>query len=120
MEPSTTRPTAGLGRSFRELYCAAHQCGPDMFERHLFTRTVRPGWRWVLPLLLRLWPTAFRRDLRELGVAGHATSPDDLKAVAAELRHDPREPRTFLRDTLGVRVSGRQLLTEAESIWQSH
>ena len=119
MESSTTLENAGIGRSFRDLYCATHLCQPAAFERHLFARTTRPGWRLAVPLLLRLWPAAFRRDLRELTVAGRATSPDDLKAVAAELRHDPREPRTFLRDTLGVRVSGRQLLAEAKSVWQS-
>lgn len=119
MEAPAVPPAAARSRSFRELYCEAPQCEPDTFERHLFSRAVRARWRWALPLLLRLWPESFRRDLRELGVAGHATSPDDLKAVAAELRHDPREPRTFLRDTLGVRVSGRQLLAEGESVWRS-
>lgn len=105
--------------SFRELYCEAHKCEPHMFERHLFVRTVWPHWRWLAPWFLRQWPAAFRRELRELAASGHATSLLDFKVVAGELRHDPREPHTFLRDTLGVRVSGRRLLIKAEAVWRS-
>ena len=105
-------------RSFREIYCETRKCESEMFERHLFACAVRRRWRWVAILFLHWWPKAFKRDLGGLTSIGNSRSLDELTVAATELLHNPREPRTFLRDGLGVRVSGRQLLAEADAAWR--
>ncbi len=119
MESTVLASTGESPVTLRALYCRVHRCPAAEFERHLFGRTVRSPWGWVAPLVLRLWPAPFQRDLRELAVAGHAVTPLELREVASEFRkgHDPRERRTFIRDTLGMRISGRKLMAEAQRLW---
>ena len=119
MKDAPASPVAPVPATLRELYCGFHGCRPDEFERNLFRRAMRTPWGWLTPLLLRLWSLSFRRDFRELTAAGHALSPGELTSLANEFRDNPREARTFLRDTFGVRVSGRKLLAEAERVWQA-
>ena len=116
--PSAPAPQPSRDATLKELYCAFHGCPADAFERHLFKRTVRLHLGWFAGICFRLWPDSFRRDFRELTVAGHVASRGQLRDVAADLRNDPREPRTFLRDFLGIRVSGRKLMSEAETVWK--
>ncbi len=116
--PSSSPATAD---TFQQRYCRWHGCTADAFERHIFRRAVQWPWGWLAPVFVRAFPHWFRRDFRELTVAGRAVTLQEIKEVASEFRkgHDPRESRTFVRDTLGFRISGRKLMAEAQRVWKT-
>lgn len=119
MEAMAGSPEARSPSTFRQRYCQYHRIGPEVFERHLFVRSVRWPWRAIAPVLVGLFPRAFRRDFRELAASGNAMSLDEIRQIASDFRksHDPRESRTFLRDNLGIRISGRIVMKAAQQLW---
>ena len=118
---SSPGSTPGTPDTFQQRYCRLHNCPADSFERHIFRRAVQWPWGWLAPVCVGAFPHWFRRDFRELTVAGRAVTLQEIKEVASEFRkgHDPREARTFVRDTLGFRISGRKLMAEAQRVWKA-
>jgi hypothetical protein len=103
--------------TFRERYSFVRGVPLEQFEHDLFVRCVVPRWRWIAPLLLKLIPNRFWYDLKLIRTAGNASGLPEINECAINLRHDPREPGNFVRDVIGIRVSGRLLMQEAEQVW---
>jgi hypothetical protein len=70
-----------------------------------------PRWAVVPALLIRVaMPSVFAADLEVLTDAGNATTAREIRIAAQSLSYNPRRARSFIRDTLGIRCSGRRLL----------
>lgn len=63
-------------------------------------------------------PGMFQRDLQDLESIGRVSSLASFRMEVSELRNSRGSSRTFLHDTLNLRISGRLLLDEGESVWR--
>ena len=97
-------------RSFKMLFCEGYNCPAHDFERQLFRRCVH--WP-ALPLALvicRLRPSFFREDLAFIRDVGAAVSRSEVVSELNRFYGRNVRDRNWLRTTLGIRVSGKNVL----------
>lgn len=102
--------------SFREAYARDTGLPAPEFERALFLRCVPPIQRPVARVLLWLNPGVFDRDLATMREVAVATSSEDVRLAARDLRGGGFYQRNLLRDAIGVRASGRRLVAIARRV----
>ncbi|MGD1084287.1 MAG: hypothetical protein ABSA47_05970 [Verrucomicrobiota bacterium] len=105
-------------RELRSLFCERFRCAPDEFERRAYRKCLYLHARMIAPLLSRLTPRSFERDLLFIRYLGNAK---DAREVAQEIvalhDHDRFKPQ-FARYALRLRVSGRKASALALRLFQ--
>ena len=104
MTPSKV-PTPSCG----ELICRLRGWPPEQFVEKAFWKCLQP---WAVPFAALLWPLrrrVFAQDFDVLRDIANATTTPEVNSAANSLRHDPRHDPSFIRNSLGIRVSGRRL-----------
>ena len=92
-----------------ELICQRLAWPKDQFVERAFWRCLP---KFAVPFAAILWPwrnRIFARDFEALRDVATATTTLEINFAANSLRHDPRYSPSFIRDSLGIRVSGRRL-----------
>lgn len=96
-------------KTFRRLYCERHRIPEEEFERTLVWRCLnwqaKPWW-WLLGLSRGYYSP----DIEFVRAVGGLRRRRDFRNEAAEFHYHPRN-RGFLRQVLGLRVSGDALRT---------
>ena len=113
MGDSQTGSSVGPGNAAEtpcgELICQRFGWPKDQFLERAFWRCLpKPA----IPFAAILWPwraRIFARDFEALRDVAAATTTLEINFAANSLRHDPRYNPSFIRDSLGIRVSGRRL-----------
>jgi hypothetical protein len=97
-------------KSFREAYLERPQRGSGSFENDILWRGLH---RRALPLawLVRIiLPNFFEMELRTISYLGNSRSSGEFRAELDTYRSEYRRHGGFLRNALGVRLSGRRLM----------
>ncbi|HWA87211.1 MAG TPA: hypothetical protein VG710_13370 [Opitutus sp.] len=94
--------------TFREAYCAQHECPPEQFAARVFWRSLYPHALPVAPLLLWLNYDYFSPDRSLILLAGDATSVTRVREEVRDYFWDSAN-RGWMRRTLRLRVSGQRL-----------
>ncbi|MBX3732441.1 MAG: hypothetical protein KF791_07575 [Verrucomicrobiae bacterium] len=102
----------------REAFLRRARVPESQFERELFLRCVPPLQRPAARLLLWLDAGLFRRDLETIRTVSVAASADEVRDTAGELGGGMLYRRTWVRDTLGIRASGRRLVAIAKQVME--
>lgn len=113
MIPSSTHPG---NESLRDAYARLNGCAPEAFERRMFVRCVSPGYRPLAFMLIRLVPDWFSLDLEVLEDIGRSTRLDEVRELCGDFKVGVRHRPSFIRDTLGLRTSGRRVFAIAQQI----
>ena len=100
----------------RNTYARLHGCTPEAFQQRMFVRCVAPGYRALAFVLIRLTPHWFRLDLEVLEDIGQSTRLDEVRELCGDFKGGVRHRPSFIRDTLGLRTSGRRVFTIAQQI----
>lgn len=75
-----------------------------------------PGYRPLAFLLIRLVPDWFSLDLEVLEDIGRSTRLDEVRELCGDFKVGVRHRPSFIRDTLGLRTSGRRVFAIAQQI----
>jgi len=102
--------------SLRDAYARLQGCAPEAFERQMFVRCVSPGYRPLAFVLIRLVPDWFKLDLEVLEDVGKSTRLDEVRELCGDFKVGVRHRPSFIRDTLGLRTSGRRVFAIAQQI----
>ena len=112
-----TAPTTSPGQeSLRNAYARLHGGPPEAFERRMFVRCVPPSYRPLAFVLIRLAPDWFKLDLEVLEDIGRSTRLDEVRELCGDFKVGVRHRPSFIRDTLGLRTSGRRVFAIAQQI----
>lgn len=101
---------------FRDLFVRSAGIPEERFEVHLFLRCVPPLRRPLARILLRIKRSIFERDFTTLRAVAAATSVDEVRRAARDLRGGPLYRSHWVRDRVGVRASGRRLVVIASEV----
>ena len=112
----TSPTTSPRPESLRDAYARQQGCEPEAFERQLFVRCVSPGYRPLAFVLIRLVPDWFNLDLEVLEDIGRSTRLDEVRELCGDFKVGVRHRPSFIRDTLGLRTSGRRVFAVAQQI----
>lgn len=96
-------------KSFREAYLEKSQSSSESFEKDVVRRGLH---RSALPLawmIRALKPGFFELELRTARYLGNARSSEEFRAELASYHSEYRRRGGFLRNTLGIRLSGKRL-----------
>ena len=96
--------------NFRDAFCHHHRCSPEQFEHKVFFAAVQPS---RLPLVLVFWVldrSLFDTDFDIIRALGDTAGKEACTSIMDELHNANRVERSFLRRTMGIRVSGGRLL----------
>jgi hypothetical protein len=96
--------------NFEAAFCHRYRCEPERFVRKVFFKSLPP---FRLPVVLVFWildRSLFDTDFDIIEALATTATREEFTAVLDELHNSNRVERSFLRRTLGVRVSGGQLL----------
>ena len=99
-----------------ELICQRFGWPKEQFLEKAFWRCLP---KFAVPFAAILWPwrtRVFARDFEALRDVAAATTTLEINFAANSLRHDPRFNPSFIRDSLGIRVSGRRLNALVQSV----
>ena len=113
MNPAST--SAGH-ESLRDAYARVHGCAPGAFERRMFVRCVSPGYRPLAFVLIRLSPDWFKLDLEVLEDLGRSTRLEEVRELCGDFKVGVRHRPSFIRDSLGLRTSGRRVFAIAQQL----
>lgn len=98
--------------NIRDAFCAVYKCRPEAFERKVFWHGVlRHAWlpaKWI-------WLTErsfFNDDLGMIRTMGDAHSEPELQRAVDDLENLRLVERSIRRGALGIRVSGKRVLTQ--------
>ncbi len=112
-----TAPSTSPGHdSLRDAYAKLNDCTPETFERRMFVRCVSPCYRPLAFVLIRLVPDWFKLDLEVLEDIGRSTRLDEVRELCGDFKVGVRHRPSFIRDTLGLRTSGRRVFAIAQQI----
>ena len=97
-------------KSFREAYLERFHGDSEGFEqdllrRGLHRRALAVGW-----MIRALMPRFFDMELRTARYLGNARSSEEFRAELDSYRSEYRRHGGFLRNALGVRLSGQRLM----------
>ncbi|MSU34075.1 MAG: hypothetical protein EXS36_02995 [Pedosphaera sp.] len=90
--------------------CDRKQWPPEEFVERAFWACIPPVKKPFVRIVHALSRKPFAADYDVLEEAFTADSMIQVEAAASSLRHDPRRKFNFLRDLLGLRISGHLLL----------
>jgi len=79
-------------------------------------RCVPRGYRVIAAWLIRWVPDWFTLDLQVLGEVARTTTLDEVRVLSGDFRAGIRHRPNLVRDRLGLRVSGRRLMTLAKQV----
>ena len=102
---------------FRSAFARTFSLPPESFEREAFVRCVPPWYRPLAWALVRCWPAGFAQDWQVLQDVARATSLEEVRAFSGDFRGGIRHRHSLVRDRIGLRVSGRRLLTLARQVF---
>lgn len=90
--------------------CDRKHWPPEEFVERAFWACIPPFKKPFVRIVHGLSRKPFAADYDVLEEAFTADSMIQVEAAASSLRHDPRRKSSFLRDLLGLRISGHLLL----------
>jgi hypothetical protein len=102
--------------TFRHLYCAKTGLSPEPALQHLFRQCIPPWKRPVMALIHWFDPSAFQLDWSVIQEAAQATNPAEVETAVDLLHYRGRREPSFWRDFMGLRISGKRLLSLADSL----
>ncbi len=95
-------------RVFRRLFGERFGCADSEYTERALEMCLYPQARFVAPLLRRLLPHFFARDLQFLEYLGKAPNMSEAEAEVRIFSQTNQVHRGFLRHRLRLRVSGRR------------
>jgi len=94
--------------TFASLYCKKHRLRSDRFVASVFWKTILPRAHfWGIPIIV-VWSREFSADREFIAQAGRVENMEQYLEVEEVFRRWP-DCRSFLRGTLGLRVSSRRV-----------
>jgi hypothetical protein len=103
-----TVPGSPSNRDLRSLFCEHYACSQSEFDKLAFQKCLYFHARLMAPLLRRLKPDYFDRDLRFAHYFGDANDRQEATAEIASLCYEDHIQPHFARNALRLRVSGRK------------
>lgn len=100
-------------KSLGERIAEKHRLSPPAVVEWLFYASIDPWKRPLVRVIRNLKPTAFAHDLQAVKDAAAANRLALIYEAVNLLQRVPEVERTFVRESLGCRVSGRRLLDVA-------
>ena len=95
-------------KDFRELFCERFGCGESEYRERALQMCLYPQARWLAPLLRKLQPDFFASDLQFLDYLGKAPNMREAQVEVSNYSQANQLLRSFLRQKLRLRVSGRR------------
>lgn len=104
-------------RSFRERFCAYHQCADELFIPLVLKKCLY--WPWNTALAPKIFSAAFETDRRIIAQLGLATSMTNLTAEIAGIKGDYRRVNDFRfsRRFLKRRLCRESVAAIARQVW---
>ena len=96
---------------FKTVFCEHFGCSEEEFLTELLWKSLDPVWRPIAAGLQHMWPDFFARDLAYLKRMGQARSWDEVVDLAHRIPSARSLDRSWLRETLHLRISGYRVLT---------
>jgi hypothetical protein len=100
---------------FQLLFCERFGCVLGEYQARAFRQCLYWHAKPLAPVLLKLNPNFFAEDFKFIRYLGEASGVREARANAADFRDGAR--RSFLRNTLRIRVSGRKAARLAQKLF---
>ena len=113
-----TRTAADVPPDLMELYCRSFKCPPPEFEKQAFRRCLHWHARILEPLIRKLRPAHFDRDLMLIRYLGMATGRRDVRLELEAFREGDRSRGSFARKWLCLRVSATKAAKLANALYE--
>lgn len=107
-----------IKRSLQDLFCQQFKCSPAEFETEALKRCLYGHARLTFPLL-RGAPKLLADDARFIRRLGQVTDAAEAYAEVLGFQNDNQFQRSFLRNSLRLRVSGRRAHALARALFLS-
>src|ERR1700689_4777235 len=104
---SNDNPDATSTRDLRSLFCERFNCPPSEYEERALQKCLYLHARIIAPLLRRLNPGCFERDLVFIDYFGKAKNWREVTTEVDSLHYQDLTKPRFARSALRLRVSGR-------------
>src|SRR5208283_3754478 len=113
-----TIPESRAARELRALFCERFGCPPSEFEKRALRKCLYLHARISAPLLRRLDPGWFERDLSFIQYFGNAKDRQEVTDAVAALHYREHLQPRFVRNTLRLRLSVRKADRLAVDLFQ--
>lgn len=103
--------------TFQEAFCRTFKCQPADYEKRALRRLLYRRARLLGPVVWALTPRLRRLDIEVVQAIGLSRNWGQLRADLGTYSSNSRMSRSFLRNRLKLRISGRRALKLAERLF---